>query len=497
MKKYFIIISATVLALTSCSKKYLDEVTPNDGTIATNLVFVNKATVDNALTGCYYLMQRYAFGQQNMYGWKTAQFNFDMRGNDLISDPANWWLYENNWSDNTYGRIATASRNAQIWNLCYKVIDNANAIIEGVPGIAEGQTVKDQLTGEARALRAWSYFQLARIYQFTYAKDPNAPGVPLRTKSVLGSTPEELTAGVPRAPLKNIYALITSDLEYAVGVMTSTRVDKYRFNKNVVQGILAEVYQELAMSDAALWSKAVSNAQAARVGFPLMSAADYKGGFNNVAVGEWMWAIQFNASQSLSFAGFFGYIEPTNTPNTAFKPRYNDIYVNSTFVSLFSATDVRNLFLAATGQSASRPWKKWVTVKFQDNASQSGDYVEMRSSEMYLIEAEGLAQQNQLEPAKDALFVLQKQRDPNAVRSTAATKDALINEILVERRKELYGEIGVEYFDLKRYQRAMVRDGIQWSLITVPANDNRWRWQIPQTEMDANKSLTSGDQNPL
>jgi starch-binding outer membrane protein, SusD/RagB family len=490
MKKYLMILSVTALAITSCSKKYLDEVTPNDGSISPNLIFVNKATVDNAMTGCYYLMQRYALGQQNMFGWKTAQFNFDMRGNDLISDPANWWLYENNWSDNTYGRTATASRNAQIWNLCYKVINNANAIIEGIPAIAEGQSVKDQLTGEARALRAWAYFQLARIYQFTYAKDPNAPAVPIYTRS-------GALNGNPRSSLKDVYTLITSDLEYAVSVMTATRVDKYRFNKNVVQGFLAEVYQEMAMVDSALWAKAISNAQAARAGFPLMNAADYKSGFNNVNVGEWMWGIQFNASQSLSFAGFFGYVEPTNTPNTAFKPRYNDIYVNSTFVSLFSATDVRNLFLPATAQSASRPWKKWVTIKFQDNATQSGDYVEMRSSEMYLIEAEGLAQTNQLEPAKDALYVLQKQRDPNAVRSTAATKDALINEILVERRKELYGEIGVEYFDLKRYQRPLVRDGVQWSLITVPANDNRWRWQIPQTEMDANKALTSADQNPL
>jgi hypothetical protein len=492
MKKYLMILTASVSLLASCSKKYLDDVVPANGDLPPQLIFVNKATVDNAMTGIYYLMQRYALGQQNMYGWKTAQFNFDMRGNDLISDPSNWWLYENNWSDNTYGRIATASRNAQIWNLCYKVINNANAIILGTPGISDGQVVKDRLIGEARALRAWGYFQLARIYQFTYAKDPNAPGIPLYTEPGGAQS-----IGAPRAPLKDIYALITSDLEYAVSVMTSTRVDKYRFNKNVVQGVLAQVYQELAMADPTLWAKALSNAVAARSGFPLMSAADYKSGFNSINVNEWMWAIQFNASQSLSFAGFFGYIEPTNTPNTAFKPRYNDIYVNSTFVSLFSATDVRNQFLAAPNQNASFPWKKWVTTKFQDNATQSGDYVEMRSSEMYLIEAEANAQMGQLQAAKDALYILQKQRDPNALPSTAATAAALIDEILVERRKELYGEIGVEYFDLKRYQRPLVRNGIQWSLITVPATDNRWRWQIPQTEMDANQKLTAADQNPL
>jgi hypothetical protein len=57
--------------------------------------------------------------------------------------------------------------------------------------------------------------------------------------------------------------------------------------------------------------------------------------------------------------------------------------------------------------------------------------------------------------------------------------------------------MGVEYFDLKRYQRPLVRDGIQWAMLNIPATDNRWRWQIPQTEMDANKALTAADQNPL
>lgn len=490
--KYILYMCACIFAFGSCKKSFLEEVKPAAGTVTDDVIFSSKLGVDNAMTGIYYTMRNYASGQQNMYGWKTVQFNFDMRGNDLISDPANWWLYENNWTDNNYGRITTSLRNAQLWNLCYKVINNANAIIKNTPNLSEAQTTKDQLVSEAKALRAWGYFQLVRIYQFTYAKDSTAPGIPVYTEP---ATPA--STGSPRVPLYTLYKLITSDLETAVATLTTTRIDKYRFNKNVVQGLLAEVYQEMAMGNNSLWAKAISNAQAARVGFPLMSAADYKAGFNNVAVNEWMWGLQFNASQSLSYASFFGYIEPTNTPNTNFKARYNDIYVNSTFVSLFSATDSRNVFKAAPNQSASLPWKKWVTTKFQDNATQTGDFVMMRSAEMYLIEAEGLAQTNQLEPAKDALYILQKQRDPSAIRSSAATKDALINEILVERRKELYAEMGVQYFDLKRYQLPLVRDGIQWSLLNIPATDNRWRWQLPQTELDANKALTTADQNPL
>src|ERR1700733_11194773 len=125
LNNFLTLICAGLLALASCSKSYLSTVQPADGSVADNIIFGSKVGADNAMTGIYYLFQRYASGQQNMYGLKTVQFNFDMRGNDLISDPANWWLYENNWADNTYGRIATATRNAQLWNLFYKAINNA------------------------------------------------------------------------------------------------------------------------------------------------------------------------------------------------------------------------------------------------------------------------------------------------------------------------------------------------------------------------------------
>ncbi len=488
--KFLVMIVSIALAFTSCSKKYLDDVTPADGSLSDAVIFGSKIGVDNALTGIYYLFQQYApsTARQNMYGLKTIQFNFDMRGNDLIADPGSWWLFENNWSDNSYGRIATSERNLQTWNLFYKAINNANLIIAKTSNIPEAQSVKDALVAEARALRAYSYFWLIRIYQFTYAKDPNAPGVPLYTEPANTNS-----SGSPRAPVKDVYDLIVGDLDFAVANLTTSRIDKYRINKNVAELILAEAYQVLAMEDNSLWSKAVENAQAARVGFPLMAGDEYAKGFNDVQNQEWLWGLQFNASQSLSFSSFFGYIDPTPA-NT----RYKDIYVNTSFESQFTSTDVRNLFVPAPDQSSANPWKIWQTAKFVDNATYSGDFVLMRSAESYLIEAEGLAQTGQIEPAKDVLFILQNSRDPEAKRSIAPNKDRLINEILMERRKELYAEMGVEYFDLKRYQRPLMRDGNQWSgVVEVPAGDNRWRWQIPQTEMDANRSLSGSDQNPL
>ncbi len=135
-----------VLLLTGCSKKYIDQVTPADGSVSDAVIFGSKIGVDNALTGIYGLFQTYINdnGRQNMYGLKTIQFTFDLRGNDLIADPSNWWTYENNWSDNSYGRIATSARTEQIWNLFYKAINNANAIILNTPKIPASETVKNR-----------------------------------------------------------------------------------------------------------------------------------------------------------------------------------------------------------------------------------------------------------------------------------------------------------------------------------------------------------------
>jgi starch-binding outer membrane protein, SusD/RagB family len=482
--KLLIAGAACIMLASSCKKSYLDEPKPANGALDAGIIFGSKIGAENAITGVYDLLRYYASGQQNMYGNKSIQLMFEVMGNDIIADPGNWWLYEDAWSQNTYGRIATGARTTQIWNLFYKVINNTNAIIKNVPNIPEGQDTKDAFVAEARALRAYAYFNLARIYQFSYSKDANAKAVPIYTEPADASS-----QGNARATLKEVYDLITSDLEFAVTKLPVARLDKFRVNKNVAQGFLAQVYQEMAMSDNTLWTKAITNAQGARQGFSLMSAASYKSGFNDRTNSEWIWAQPFNSAQQQSYASFFGYIDHSGT-------RYKCLYINSSFVSLFSTTDARNLFAPASGQSAANPWKRWITTKFKDKADLSGDFVMMRAAEMYLIEAEALAQTNQLEEAKDVLFALQSARDASAARSGATTKDELINEILIERRKELYGEIGVQFFDLKRYQLPLVTDGNSYAVLNIPADDKKWVFQIPQSEIDANPNIEPADQNP-
>ena len=100
--------------------------------------------------------------------------------------------------------------------------------------------------------------------------------------------------------------------------------------------------------------------------------------------------------------------------------------------------------------------------------------------------------------AQAALFALVKVRDRKAVQSTN-TGQALIDEIMFNRRIELWGE-GFRFTDLKRLNLPLNRNGIPnhlTALITVrdiPAGDPQWEWLFPQDELNTNKAIV---QNPL
>jgi hypothetical protein len=122
----------------------------------------------------------------------------------------------------------------------------------------------------------------------------------------------------------------------------------------------------------------------------------------------------------------------------------------------------------------------------------------MRAAEMYLIEAEARARQGQEPAARTALFNLVKARNPNYV-ITERAGQALIDEIMFNRRIELWGE-GFRFTDLKRTNSPLNRNGIPNHLpalaqiFDVPADDVKWEFLFPQDEINTNKAIV---QNPL
>ncbi|ATL48118.1 hypothetical protein COR50_13630 [Chitinophaga caeni] len=489
-----ILVFAYILLGSSCSKDFLNEIKPENGDVTEDVVFSSKEGAESAITGMLDIFREENYngypntGNLTNRGLQTTMFLFEVRANDVFDAYYSWWRAEGSWEESGYGRIQTGTRTKQIWDMFYKVINNANVIIKRVPDLTDvAPEQKEAFIAEAKAARAYAYFWLARVYQFTYAKDPQAKAIPIYMEPTTSAT-----IGNPRSTLQEVYDLILEDLLYAVDKLPTDRTGKFRINKNVASGILAEVYQELAPGNAAYWEKVSTYAHAAREGFPLTSNAEYNSGFNSVSNSGWIWAFPVPDEQSLSYYSQFSYMDP-------YYGYYRNIAINTSFVNLFSATDIRKSRFLYWGDVAGYPALVYQTTKYTSRSTSAiqGDILLMRSAEMLLAEAEALAQQDELQGAIDLLFELQGLRDPNATKLAANTpKQDIIDAILLERRKELYAENGMSYFDLKRYQKDLVRNGNHPYPITVPNDDKRWVFQIPLAEIDANPNINPGDQNP-
>jgi hypothetical protein len=169
-------------------------------------------------------------------------------------------------------------------------------------------------------------------------------------------------------------------------------------------------------------------------------------GFNDLSNTEWMWGHPQSVSQSDASYNFY-YIDVV-TPDA-----YNSFMADPHFMDLFEAGDIRlDLF----------QWMREGYLgyrKFRIRADQTGDIVVMRSAEMYLIAAEALAREGQLGEAVKPLNTLRNARGLADYDLTGKTQEQLIGDILLERRRELWGE-GFGITDILRTQRAVAREAL-------------------------------------
>lgn len=447
--------------LVGCSEEFLDEPKPTNG-VTESVVFSSRKGVEAFISG---IMRRFRgqFTATDAAGVNSLFFARTMKGNDIIQ--ANTWFnfdYANDNREPTYRRVSFT------WNYCYYMINQANTLINGVEASSLPSADKKELMAYGYALRGFFYHQLVLDFAPTYSFDQNYPAPPIYTSLSL--------TGNGMSTVKDMYALIVSDLTKAVDGLTANRLGKSYINKNVANGILAQVYQVMGN-----WSAAETAAKAAYGANPaaVLNAAGYRTGFNDYTNVEWIWGSAQSADQSNYYFGF----PHAGTDFTT--TSYASTHLNVDFVSLFTTTDVRRLFQLRSASLPATDSRYWITSKFKFTFD--ADHPIIRTAEMILIEAEAKQRQGNDAAALDLLYTLQKNRDATAVKSTN-TGSALLEEILVERRKELYLEIGVEWFDAKRLRRGITRTGNHRikSPANLTADDKKFFLKIPQAEIDAN-----------
>lgn len=455
--------------LNSCSDSFLETKSSTD--LSDKLVFKTTASTRGVLYGIYKYMRSWGCTphvRMDCCGLHTNLLTYDVMASDITLPQGSWyWFDYDYWHTNS----ETIFKTDHFWRFYYTVINNCNNILFYV-GDAEGSLQeKMAIEAEAKALRAFSYFHLVQLYQHTYLIAKDKLGIPLYTKPATGNA-----ENTPRAKVEKVYELITTDLEYAVENLGVNRESKYYVNCNVAAGILARVYLTMGK-----WAEAATMAATARAGYPLMNAEQWKEGFNNLSNTEWIWGIHQTAEQNVGWGSSFSVLDFERGDQKCFR-------INNKLAEKYAATDVRGQLITPLGNLLGNR-------KFREpEALNLGHMVLMRSAEMCLIEAECNARMGNEPMARNLLFELLQKRDSQAKKSELSG-DNLLEQILVERRKELWAE-GFGLFDMLRCRKPLKREGDHVSMKSYPADSWMFIFQIPRSELDVNKGIAETDQNP-
>ena len=506
LKYISIAVLSAVILLTGCKKDFLDR---TSGTNASDqVVYSTLEGLQSVMTGVYRKLYTNDVTNPGFEGLHGKLFMYDSRTADVVFSKTTWiFMDQKLW----YGgkKWSTAHQN---WSYYYNIILNCNHVLDNIGKFAKSDA-KAIVEGQARGMRAMAYFYLIRLYQHSYAHlnyapagkqtPETAPGVIIRTK--VGSD------DVPRSTVKDCYDLILSDLNTAKTQLQGKAItNKSWMSYNVVCGLLSRVYLEITTptTKATTLPKVIENAKEARKGHGLMSLNAYREGFNNLANTEWIWGVNVQKDQCNTWRTLYDLITD-NDPTISYS-KYNLWFtLDNRVYDKIPANDVRREMWVA---DANVYRMKNKNVKYKNRPDHESAHPFMRSAEMILNEAEAEYRLGNEGNAKTLLKELRDARNlTGAAAAIATTGDALLKEILMERRYELWGE-GFRFFDMKRNDEAMdrpVKDNTslwyQANLTGIPQaemwylnkGDVLLNMQIPMKEFEANKALDEvKDQNP-
>ncbi len=498
MKKYIYVAVIALFGLTSCNKDVLSPVPSN--AISDEQIFSDVESAQTALNaGMAYICDYRTFTLGTVMS--------EVMGEDALMTNGNYGLDTYNWNlySYTYSQVPGEAPwwfgyANYIWSYDYKGIDVANNILAYADQLEES-AAKTNLVAQAHALRGFMYLRLVRLFATTYTSGSSAPGVVLHKVPATAATEP-----IGRSSLKDTYELILKDLDYGRTNCSDASVNY--FTPKSCALFMARAY--LDMGD---WTKAKKYAEEAASntfdGSNLMSKAEYQGGFY-APNSEWLMAFDFNETTSNYYASlpsFYYLAKAAYSTDANGKANPDDLmflesseegnyfeealYGYSTvrwtkrFRDSFEDTDCRKLFPFYFFEEDG-----WFTSKFSHENLSLGvaDFPLARIAEAYLIKAECEAQ-----TGGDAASVLNALQTARGASATSAT----LENIYMERRKELYGE-GFRLQDIKRQHQALDRsqDVEHWATVKkLPADSPRFMLPIPDVEMLYNKALTSADQN--
>lgn len=458
--KASVVLATSIVMFSSCKKSYLD--LPPYSSLPTSESILTAEDMEIALNGAYAALR-----SSTLFG----------RGIPLIGDLLADNVYISTTNSNRYLSyyqvIYTASNGdaTGLWNNAYGAILDANNVINSS---LSGTPETNQFRGEALCLRALMYFELVKFFGKPYTVDPSSLGVPI----VLSYDP---FLKPTRNTVSEVYTQIEKDLTDAMQLLTMQRGSGY-FSFYAAEALLARMHEFKGE-----WAEALSAAEDVinNSGFTLLPLGQVQN----------YWAANTPRNDQLEtlFEVVFDLVGNAGNDALAYfydqNGGYGDALAADALYDLYSPTDVRKTLILPFSPSRG---DVRVVNKYPNSAQPDKDEVKvLRMSEIYLLAAEAAYHLGDEAKALDYLNTVGAERDTNFT-PYASSGAALLNDILLERRKELAFE-GHRYWDLARYNFDVVRENVNGNYdgvpTVIPADYFRRVLPIPQTELDANPNI--------
>ncbi|MBA5246840.1 RagB/SusD family nutrient uptake outer membrane protein [Marnyiella aurantia] len=463
--KLLVLCSAS-LFFTNCSNLMDDNLDP-DGVIEEN-VFKTVKNAEKVVLGAYSAIPTSA----NIYAQAllTDELKFGAQNNGQGKEVHSWTF--------TSGQAEFSG----VWYGAYGSISNANKFLLNFDNVATSTpaevALKNQLRGEALALRAFNHFILVRSYSPKYS--PSALGIPYVTS-------DDIFAQPSRPTMQETYQAIMDDAAAAYPLLPVTTADnKFRFNQGALRAMQAYIALEMGDFDSAInyanQALAINSALASTLGTVQAMWTD--------ANRDELYMYQANLPGSASAA-------PGALFTTTALASGGLIYWHPsvTLYSKFAPADFRRTrYFGGTPANLG----SFIVNKYPGTAGNYGiNNVKLfRVADMHLVKAEAYARK--AAPDLAASFasyqLVRVARNAGTSAPFTSATDA-VDKILEERWKEFAWE-GSRLFDLKRNGRTITRVGADiYILNPVPSltDINRYTYPIPTAEVQANPNM---QQNP-
>ncbi len=444
----FAIVLISLTFYTSCSDSFLDEV--EEFNIDSENFFNSEDDYNQALIGTYDILQS---TYVNVLLGEIASDN-TLCGGESATDVIGFQQVD----DMTHNPVNSNLRD--IWNWMFAGVNRANYILEFKDKTDfDGKNI---IIAETRFLRAYYHFELVKWFG----------GIPIKDDQRF-QTGDELT--IPRSSIGEVYALIESDLQYAVDNLSYTSVQVGRANKGSAQALLGKalLYQEKFNEAAIVLENLINNG-------PYDLVDDYNLIFENEGENgvESVFEVQYTDTEGAGFeclqcsegnvaVGFNGirnYSGPTFDSGFSFNVPIQDVY------DAFEDEDIRrdvailniNEWATDTGATFGVGYehtgyynRKYIARQGDLNTGDANltnpnNYRSIRFADVLLMAAEAL-NRGSIDDSRAQIYLnrVRARAFGNNDHDVLVTGSNLTQAIFNERRLELVGE-GHRFFDLVR-----------------------------------------------